>query len=355
MPKILIKRGTRAQIDAAASASGLTAGELYLITDENRLAVGTAVNAYTSALIQASNLSDLSSAATARVNIGLDKRTAVADQNYQILATDRVVSYTSLSAARVVTLPAANAVNPGQEFIVGDISGSCSATNTLTITRAGSDTIDGATTEIIAAAYGKRRLISDGVSKWGFDKGLLRVSNNLSEVDASAAKINLGLNNVTNVAQLPSSYLDTDTALAANSDTRVPSQKAIKYYVDHLGGVSTSTVNTFTAAQIGALTNGALTSSSGSIAINMATSNNFSHTMTENTTLAAPTNAVAGQSGVIVFTQHASSAKTLAYNSAWVFEYGAIPTFTTVVGKINVLTYYVVSGSKILCHLTGDI
>ncbi len=42
----------------------------------------------------------------------------------------------------------------------------------------------------------------------------------------------VGLGNVVNVAQLPLSYLDTDTALAANSDAKVASQKATKAYAD---------------------------------------------------------------------------------------------------------------------------
>ncbi|HRY60250.1 MAG TPA: tail fiber domain-containing protein, partial [Patescibacteria group bacterium] len=42
----------------------------------------------------------------------------------------------------------------------------------------------------------------------------------------------VGLGNVTNVAQLPASYLDTDGTLATNSDTKVASQKATKTYVD---------------------------------------------------------------------------------------------------------------------------
>ena len=49
MPSLKIKRGTRAQLDAAAAASGLKIGEPYLITDEARLAIGTAADAYTSA------------------------------------------------------------------------------------------------------------------------------------------------------------------------------------------------------------------------------------------------------------------------------------------------------------------
>lgn len=46
MPSLAHKRGTRAQIDAAAGANALRAGEVYLITDEARLTVGTAANAH---------------------------------------------------------------------------------------------------------------------------------------------------------------------------------------------------------------------------------------------------------------------------------------------------------------------
>jgi hypothetical protein len=46
MPSIAHKRGTRSQIDAAATANGLKAGEVYLLTDEARLTVGTAANAH---------------------------------------------------------------------------------------------------------------------------------------------------------------------------------------------------------------------------------------------------------------------------------------------------------------------
>lgn len=49
MAAIRVKRGTRAQLDAAAGASALSAGEPYLITDEGRLAVGTGVATYQTA------------------------------------------------------------------------------------------------------------------------------------------------------------------------------------------------------------------------------------------------------------------------------------------------------------------
>ncbi|MDO8806738.1 MAG: hypothetical protein Q7R35_20190, partial [Elusimicrobiota bacterium] len=57
----------------------------------------------------------------------------------------------------------------------------------------------------------------------------------------------VGLGNVTNVEQLPASYLDTDALLAANSDIKVPSQKAAREYMD---------VGLSTKADTSALTSG---------------------------------------------------------------------------------------------------
>lgn len=44
--RILQKRGTRAALDAAATADGLVAGEVYLITDEGNLAMATSTGSY---------------------------------------------------------------------------------------------------------------------------------------------------------------------------------------------------------------------------------------------------------------------------------------------------------------------
>lgn len=62
---------------------------------------------------------------------------------------------------------------------------------------------------------------------------------------------------------IPMSYLDTDTALTSNSDTKVSSQKAIKTYVDTIGAVAVTGLHYFTSQAESALTNevnlGALT------------------------------------------------------------------------------------------------
>jgi hypothetical protein len=94
------------------------------------------------------------------------QRHAVADANYSVPATVNEVAYTSLTAARVATLPAASAFAASQQLLIVDESGACSATKTITVSRAGSDTINGATSAVLANAYGYVCLASNGANAW---------------------------------------------------------------------------------------------------------------------------------------------------------------------------------------------
>ena len=102
-------------------------------------------------------------------------------------------------------------------------------------------------------------------------------------------------------------------------------------------------VQVFTASQRATIT--ALTSTSNSIAVDFATSNDYSHTFTENTTLANPTNIVAGQCGSIFFTQHASSPKTLGFGTYWYFT--SDPTITATNSALDRIDYVVRSTTVI--------
>lgn len=99
-------------------------------------------------------------------NGGAASQRAIVDVNAVVAANDSVLCYTSITAARVVTLPAANSVTAGWKILVYDASGSASGVNTITLTRAGADTINGGTTSVIDTAYGCRELISDGKKSW---------------------------------------------------------------------------------------------------------------------------------------------------------------------------------------------
>ena len=63
------------------------------------------------------------------------------------------------------------------------------------------------------------------------DTNLTNHINNTSNPHGTT-KLQVGLSNVDNVQQMPLSYLDTNSKLASNSDSKVASQKAVKKYID---------------------------------------------------------------------------------------------------------------------------
>lgn len=166
---------------------------------------------------------------------------------------------------------------------------------------------------------------------------------------------------VSATGQITSTLADGTPPMVVTSTTKVANLN-----VDQLDGAdwaapaalgsTTPAAGTFTTVtgKKGVGTPVALTSSSASIAVDMSDSN-FTHTFTENTTLANPTNLTAGQSGVIVFTQHASSPKTLAFGSYWDFPSGTVPTVTASNSAVDVLAYYVNSSTSITAKLLGDV
>jgi hypothetical protein len=171
----------------------------------------------------------------------------------------------------------------------------------------------------------------------------------LNELDTEKATL-AQANYATNVVAATVKATPVDADLIGISDSAAAGViKSLSWA--NLKATFLATVNSFTKAQRG--TPVALTSSAASIAIDLSLANNLTHTTSENTTLAAPTNAVAGQSGVIVITQGAA-ARTLAYNAFWKFAGGAVPTLTATVGAVDVFMYYVESASRATCSLVKD-
>jgi len=92
-------------------------------------------------------------------------RTSVADANYTIASTTAtILAYTSITAARILTLPAAT--TSGQLIWVVDESGLLSSTLSLTIQRAGTDLIEGQTSYVLTGQYAALCLSSNGSGKW---------------------------------------------------------------------------------------------------------------------------------------------------------------------------------------------
>jgi hypothetical protein len=87
---------------------------------------------------------------------------------------------------------------------------------------------------------------------------------------------------------------------------------------------------------------------SGTITLNLATSNNFEIVLTSGTqTLASPVNASGGQTGVIVVRQDGSGSRLLSYNNVWAFPNNVAPTLTTSASGVDLLVYYVSNASRI--------
>jgi len=93
-------------------------------------------------------------------------RTQVSDAAYAVLATDRTIAVTALTAARTLTLPAASAYPAGATLTVVDESGACSATSTVTIAAAGTDTVNGAASAVLSAPNSYLALESNTANKW---------------------------------------------------------------------------------------------------------------------------------------------------------------------------------------------
>ena len=212
-----VKQGTGVTIDGAGvltanvtSVAGRTGAVTIASTDiTDSTSVGRALLA-------------TASAAAARGTLFVDARTTVADTTFSFGASDYNAQYTSISAARAVTLPAANARAAGQIIMIGDSSGSCSATNTITVTRSGTDTINsyesggGQTTFVINVAYGQIALMTDGSSKWF----VVRSWENVLSVAGRVGAITLAVADVSGAAPLASPALTgTPTAPTATAGT----------------------------------------------------------------------------------------------------------------------------------------
>jgi len=87
------------------------------------------------------------------------------DSNSTISANVSYHGVTALTTGRTKTLPAASDLTDGHVLIVQDESGSAGSNN-ITISRAGTDTINGSTSVSISTNYGRATLIKRGSGKY---------------------------------------------------------------------------------------------------------------------------------------------------------------------------------------------
>lgn len=180
--QVQLRRGT------ALAHSGFVgaAGEVTWITDEKRL-VGH--DAATVGGIKMARLDEVSS----------EVLRAVGNTSFSFQITDRlVVSNTAFTAPRTGTLPAANAVSAGRTISFFDTLPAINGANTLTIARAGSDTINGAASFVCAVPGARWDLVSDGVSRWSVTSFIVDGDRGDVIVSGSGATLTVDSNVITN-------------------------------------------------------------------------------------------------------------------------------------------------------------
>jgi hypothetical protein len=124
----------------------------------------------------------------------------------------------TLSTNKTVTLPLYNSLPAGSEVIIqsGNLSG-----GVINVRPYSGDKINGTTDNSnvnIGVSYAFRRFINDGISGWVFDEGVLRTSNNLSELiaTASTARTNLGLGSIATLNAISTTEITNGTILDAD-------------------------------------------------------------------------------------------------------------------------------------------
>ena len=174
--QLQLRRGTASQVAAFTGAQG----ETVMDTTNNRLVVsdGSTAGGWPAAKL---------------VEVITNGRTPVSDAAYSALSTDRMIAYTALSAARVVSLPPASAYPTGTRLLIVDETGNCSTTKTLTISPNGSDVIDGATSAVVNVAYGFIGVESNQSGEWTtVDQGFMPALANIAAA-AHGANLQIGM------------------------------------------------------------------------------------------------------------------------------------------------------------------
>ena len=185
----------------------------------------------------------------------------------------------------------------------------------------------------------------------------------------AAARVAAGSTTAAGVLQLTDSTSSTSTTTAATPNSVKTAFDLANAALPRSGGTMTGAITfaagqtisgyaalasaqTFSAAQRGAYVT---LTDAATIATDMALGNHFQVTLGGNRTLGAPTNVVAGQSGVIRVVQDGTGSRTLAYNSVFKFPGGTAPTLTTAANSVDLLAFHVESATRIAVRFIGDV
>ena len=90
------------------------------------------------------------------------------------------------------------------------------------------------------------------------------------------------------------------------------------------------------------------------ITLDFRTANNFTVTLTGNTTFANPSNLAAGQSGIVFVIQDGTGSRTAAFGSYWDFSEGTAPTLSTGANQVDVVAWIARTNTNIAAQFIGN-
>lgn len=169
---------------------------------------------------------------------------------------------------------------------------------------------------------------------------------------ASGARTSLGTNDAANLttglvgtARLGSGTASASTYLRGDQ-TWASIKASTAQILDGTADLFMDPANAYSA-------NAPVTSSgSGSFTLNFKTGRKFYRTLSGNSTMANPSNQLAGQEGLIYIVQDGTGGRTLAFGANFK-HIGASPTINTTAGVVNVFGYYVRSSGAITLSYLG--
>ena len=155
------------QFVAGPTEGGQTPAEFKASVDVKLAAIGAGVNI--NVIPTAGGMVILSGDGVGVGVLSGAKKTNVADVDYTALVTDSVIAYTSLTAARVVTLPTVASTGATATNIfaltIKDEAGAATGAETITVDGNGGETVDGAASVVINLDYGFAEVYTDG-TEW---------------------------------------------------------------------------------------------------------------------------------------------------------------------------------------------
>ena len=221
-----------------------------------------------------------------------------------------------------LVIPGGTSPRKSKGYVINNLTTYTTTTNVVKI-----KTASGTGYTIRSGAVGQ--VINDGTSIWGTNAAGLGFGT------AASADIGVCAANIADVSLSDLRYVRTSVTVATTvRGDFVVEAGSLKV------GTSARAYNPITT-----LTDAA------SITSDFALGNNFLVTIADNRTLAAPTNAVAGQSGAIHIIQDGTGSRTLSYNAVWQFPAASVPTLSTGASDVDMLAYMVRSSTTIDAQL----